>query len=578
MLGGPLQNNGTEWVLSVLWVKTTTRSKRTSCIHPSSSHASFPDRPSASEPRLDHSYTSPIHHAPRPLQGAGQGAGVHASPTIKPQHLFAQPPRHPSIHPAAILFSTTDPLPRSFLPDSRAATSSCPVSSCAVMSDAAPNPGPNPNSDPNPNPSLGVACRCEVCGVSGYVSNFYSPRFCSRECRYERNKGNHVLPRPDIGIITCRECGKVGSSTEFFSAKYCSKKCRYERGGRPPPQPRSDDAGATGDSSAALDLRRKEKSAKRDSASQRLSISDPADMNAYAPRSVGLPTMAPASSSHVSTFHQLHASAAATAIDSTANQIAATFAANWQLLVDHQPRDRDHTASFPYLLDAVAALQESIVGASLECVRAETLLEATTRRLQELDEDIGSCIRGANDASSVEDRKSYYDIVRKMWVDKALLQKDEIRLLEQLRKQQELKNKLRTQLLDKQQALLTLGLTVSNSFALGFLEAQPFSPLSRSCPGAHAGARWRPAPTPKSTQYSHFDRTLTRCTALSCRISLIHKVRCYAGARPRLGCSADSRVLQGGVHSSQTSCASLPLPPSIVLQRTCAPSQSLLSK
>jgi hypothetical protein len=256
----------------------------------------------------------------------------------------------------------------------------------------------------------------------------------------------------------------VGSSTEFFSAKYCSKKCRYERGGRPPPQPRSDDAGATGDSAAAAveSRQRAEARAKHDSASLRHYTSNPADLNAYAPRAIGLPTTVPAvAGAHTSTFHHLHPAASAAVTDSMANQIAASFAANWQLLVDYQPRDRDQTASFPYLLDAIAALQESIVCASLECVQADTLLEATTRRLQQLEDDISSCIRGASDACSAEDRKSYYDIVRKMWVDKALLQKDEMRLLEQLRKQQESKNKLRTQLLDKQQALLTLGLTVS---------------------------------------------------------------------------------------------------------------------
>lgn len=309
------------------------------------------------------------------------------------------------------------------------------------------------------NPNSGARCRCEVCGISGTVSNFYSPRFCSRECRYERNKGNHVLPRPDIGIITCRECGKVGSSTEFFSAKYCSKKCRYERGGRPPPQSRSNEVDASGDSTATLDLRLK---AKRDIAAQRLSASLPSEPNAVAPpRATGFPMLASIPRGfNPSSFHTLQSSAAGTAIDSSSNYVAATVAANWQLLVDYQPRDKDQTPSLFYLLDAVAALQESIVRASLDCVREETLLEATNRRLQELENDINACIAGASDAVSLEDRKSYYDIIRKMWADRALLQKDELRILEQLRKQQESKGKLRAQLLDKEQSLLTLGLTV----------------------------------------------------------------------------------------------------------------------
>ena len=98
--------------------------------------------------------------------------------------------------------------------------------------------------------------------------------------------------------------------------------------------------------------------------------------------------------------------------------------------------------------------------ASLDCARAETLLEATHNRLQELENDIAACSAGASDAESVEDRRSYHDIIRKMWMDKALLQKDELRMVEQLRKQLEGKSRLRQQLLDKQQALLTLGLTV----------------------------------------------------------------------------------------------------------------------
>jgi hypothetical protein len=160
------------------------------------------------------------------------------------------------------------------------------------------------------------------------------------------------------------------------------------------------------------------------------------------------------------TFYPLHTTSAATAIDATTNHVAAAVAANWQLLVDCQSRDKDQAASLPYLLDAVAALQEGIVSVSLECLQAETLLSATSRRLQDLECDIDACIVGASDAASGEDRKSYYDVVRKMWVDKALLQKDEIRLLEQMRNQLEIKNKLRAQLLDKEQALLTLGLNV----------------------------------------------------------------------------------------------------------------------
>ena len=338
-----------------------------------------------------------------------------------------------------------------------------------------------------PNPNSSAPCRCEVCGVGGIVSNFYSPRFCSRECRYERNKGNHVLPRPDIGIITCRECGKVGSSTEFFSAKYCSKKCRYERGGRPAPHSQSSDAGVTGDSSSNLDPRHK---AKRDLAALNHSAALPSDSISFAARAVTLPVVASAARGvHVSTYHHpLHNSAAANTIDSTSNQVAATVAANWQLLVDYQPRDREQAASVPYLVDAIAALQETIVHSSLECARAETLLEATNRRQQELDNDINSCTIGASDAASVEDRKLYHDIIRKMWVERALLQKDEIRMLEQLRKQLESKGKLRTQLLDKQQTLLTLGLTV---FAFLLHIMSPKFACSQccacSCRGALAG-------------------------------------------------------------------------------------------
>ena len=127
-------------------------------------------------------------------------------------------------------------------------------------------------------------------------------------------------------------------------------------------------------------------------------------------------------------------------------------------------------------MDAIAALQDTIVQVSLECVQAEVLLAATSRRLQQLEDDASACVTGAADADSVEDRKAcvlafhvcvfcnalcrYYDVVRKLWVDKALLQKDETRMLEQLRKQMETRAKLRAQLLEKQQALLTLGLTV----------------------------------------------------------------------------------------------------------------------
>jgi hypothetical protein len=111
-------------------------------------------------------------------------------------------------------------------------------------------------------------------------------------------------------------------------------------------------------------------------------------------------------------------------------------------------------------LDSIAVLQDNIVRVSLHCVQAETQLAATSRRLQQLERDIDACVAGASDADSLDDRKAYYDAVRKMWVDKALLQKDELRMLEQLRKQLDAKSKLRAQLLDKQQTLLTLGLTV----------------------------------------------------------------------------------------------------------------------
>ena len=379
----------------------------------------------------------------------------------------------------------------------------------AAVASAADSQGAATVAAANSNP--GASCRCEVCGISGVVSNFYSPRFCSRECRYERNKGNHVLPRPDIGIITCRECGKVGSSTEFFSAKYCSKKCRYERGGRPLPQSRADELGASADLTALPDSRHK---AKHDGSSHRHSISLPADASAYVPLATAPPILAPSvKGAHVSSFY--HVSSAAAALDSTTNHTAATVAANWQLLVDYQPRDKDHAGSLPYLLDAVAAMQENIVRVSLECVQAETFLDATSRRLQELEKDINACVTGASDAASVDDRKSYYDIVRKMWADRALLQKDEVRMLEQLRKHQESKNKLRAQLAEKQQALLTLGLTVRRNGA----QLAPLQPrcdffVSCSCPGAHAGVRLRAALAPKSTQFWFFDRILKKRTAL----------------------------------------------------------------
>jgi hypothetical protein len=57
-------------------------------------------------------------------------------------------------------------------------------------------------------------------------------------------------------------------------------------------------------------------------------------------------------------------------------------------------------------LDAIAALQENIVHVSLECVQAETVLAATSRRLQQLEDDINACVAGAADADSVEDRKA----------------------------------------------------------------------------------------------------------------------------------------------------------------------------
>ena len=177
----------------------------------------------------------------------------------------------------------------------------------------------------------GSTCRCEVCGTSGILANFYSPRFCSRECRYERNKGNHVLPRPDIGIITCRECGKTGSSTEFFSAKYCSKKCRYERGGRPPAHRAN--AAAPGDIAPAADARSKLDAPGRPQPSLN------SDANAAVP-----PVAAAARTAQAFSFR--NASSTPALFDSSTNQIASNVAANWQLLVDYQPKEKEH--ALPY--------------------------------------------------------------------------------------------------------------------------------------------------------------------------------------------------------------------------------------
>jgi hypothetical protein len=289
---------------------------------------------------------------------------------------------------------------------------------------------------------------------AGIIANFYSPRFCSRECRYERNKGNHVLPRPDIGIITCRECGKTGSSTEFFSAKYCSKKCRYERGGRPPAHFRSD-PGASVDSAISSDSRLKSdvRSSKFDAATSRPSSLPHPDSNACLPLAAGMPLLATA---HASI---LRPSLTYTpAFDASTHQMTSTVAANWQMLADYQPRDKEQ--AMPYLLDSIAAIQDSIVHVSLQCEQQESLLAATSRRLLQLENDINACVAGAADAESADDRKVYHDVVRKLWMDKGLHQKDEVRMLEQLRHMLESRNKLRSQLLDKQQALLTLGLTV----------------------------------------------------------------------------------------------------------------------
>ena len=297
-------------------------------------------------------------------------------------------------------------------------------------------------------------CSIFVTLCAGIIANFYSPRFCSRECRYERNKGNHVLPRPDIGIITCRECGKTGSSTEFFSAKYCSKKCRYERGGRPPAQFRSD-AGASADSAVSSDLRLKSdvRSSKFDAVTPRLPSSLHPDSNACLPLAAGMPLL---STAHASITRP--SPACTPALDTSTYQMTSAVAANWQMLADYQPRDKEH--AMPYLLDSIAVIQDNIVSVSLECEQQESLLAATSRRLLQLDSDINACVAGAADADSVDDRKVYHDVVRKLWLEKGLLQKDEVRMLEHLRHVLDSRNKMRAQLLDKQQALLTLGLTV----------------------------------------------------------------------------------------------------------------------
>ena len=46
-------------------------------------------------------------------------------------------------------------------------------------------------------------------------------------------------------------------------------------------------------------------------------------------------------------------------------------------------------------------LQESIVGVSLECMRAEQKLEDVSRRLSKMQNDIEGCIKGAQVCSAV---------------------------------------------------------------------------------------------------------------------------------------------------------------------------------
>jgi hypothetical protein len=65
------------------------------------------------------------------------------------------------------------------------------------------------------------------------------------------------------------------------------------------------------------------------------------------------------------------------------------------------------------------------------------------------------------DTSNADDRKPYYDAIRSLWTQKSSLQSQELALLAQLKQQQDAKSSLRSQLLDKQRALLQLGLAVS---------------------------------------------------------------------------------------------------------------------
>jgi hypothetical protein len=164
---------------------------------------------------------------------------------------------------------------------------------------------------------------------------------------------------------------------------------------------------------------------------------------------------------HVASSRAPHAHSAA--VDSSALHMTSVVSANWQLLADYQPRDKEQ--ALPFLLDSIAALQDNVVQLSLECVREEALLSATSRRLQQLENEVSTCVSGAADAESAEDRKAYYDVVRKLWMERSLLQKDEVRMLERLRQLLESKSKLRAQLLDKQQAMLTLGLMVPTRVA-----------------------------------------------------------------------------------------------------------------
>ncbi len=72
----------------------------------------------------------------------------------------------------------------------------------------------------------------------------------------------------------------------------------------------------------------------------------------------------------------------------------------------------------------------------------------------------------AQDAADPDDRKRYYEVVRAMWNAKNSLQAQELELLQQLKHHQDVKASLRAQLLEKQQALLQFGASISRRTCL----------------------------------------------------------------------------------------------------------------